>query len=381
MESQQSRDHAAWIHVNLPAIRDNIRAIASFVGSDVGIMSVVKANAYGHGLIEVGQAAIEAGVSCLGVATVDEGLQLRNSALSIPILVLGASLPEQAAKLAAADLSCTVSSLASAEALRAAAGSQGRTAKIHLKLDTGMGRVGNYLDEAIELANAVGDNDSFEIEGIATHIGWTIGPQSDALSKQIQTFNEHIDILVQYLTKAPRWIHAANSLVTIAKQSGHFNLVRIGLLTYGISPSPRLPAKLPLLSALKPALSIHARLTQIRTLRPGQPVGYGGTHTVEQNTRAGIVPVGYGDGYPRLSSGGGHVLCRGIKCPILGTVCMDQIVVDLTNSNAEIGDEVVLLGESEGERITAIDLANSSGRISYEMVTGLPVRLPYLYTT
>ena len=344
-------------------------------------MSVLKANAYGHGLIEVGHAATEAGVSCLGVATVDEGLRLRDTACSIPIVVLGASLPEQAAKMVAANLSCTVSSLASVEALRAAASCQDRIAKIHLKLDTGMGRVGMYLDEAIKLTEVVADYDNLEIEGIATHIGWAIGGQSDALSRQIQTFNKHIDMLRQHLTTAPRWIHAANSLVTLAEQSGHFNLVRIGLLTYGISPSPDLPAKLPLLGDLKPALSIHARLTQIRMLRPGQPVSYGGTHTVERDTRAGIVPVGYGDGYPRFPSGGGHVLCRGTRCPILGTVCMDQIVVDLTKSNAGIGDEVVLLGESEGERITAIDLAKSSGRISYEMVTGLPVRLPYLYTT
>jgi alanine racemase len=343
-------------------------------------MAVIKANAYGHGFFQIAEAATEAGASCLGVAILDEGLRLRDSGVLCPIVVLGASLPEMAEKTVAADLSATVSSLPSIRALQAAARNQGRKAKIHIKLETGMGRVGAYLEEAIGLVNAVGDDPNVAIEGIATHIGWTIGPQAEALSDQIRRFTDSIASLHHHMSVQPRWIHAANSLVTAAEPSGHFDLVRVGLLTYGISPSPDLAVGQSPLSEITPALSIHARLTQIRTLRPGQTVSYGGTKVVTRETIAAIVPVGYGDGYPRYPDGGGYVLHRGKQCPILGTVCMDQMVIDITDRGASLGDEVVLLGKSGDERLTAVDLARACGRISYEILTGLGVRLPYVYT-
>ena len=344
-------------------------------------MAVVKANGYGHGLEQASRAALSGGATCLGVANPDEGIRLRQSGITSPIVILGATLPQAAGAIVEADLSATVSSLAGLRALQSEADRHNQTARVHLKLETGMGRVGTYLEETVEILEGCRQSSLIEVEGISTHVGWGLGEQSAAITAQVRTFAGALDTLMSHLPEPPRWIHAANSLVTAAEPSAHFNLIRAGLLTYGISPSQQLPDTHLLLKPLKPALSIHARLTQVRTLRTGQPVSYGGTTVVDRETTAAIVPVGYGDGYPRYPQGGGNVLLGDHRCPILGTVCMDQMVIDITGQTAAVGDEVILLGASDNERISASDLAYASGRLSYEMVTGLVARLPFVYTS
>ena len=363
------------MQIDLAAIRHNIEAVSAFVGDNCEVMAVVKANGYGHGLSQAAEAATSGGAAALGVATVDEGVDLRNVGSSTPIVVLGASLPDQAATVLEFELSQTVSSLASIDALADAAAVQDKKARVHLKVDTGMGRVGAYLEEALELLDAIRRHPNVELEGLATHVGWDAG-QQDRIKSQIDTFSAAQETLRPKLTEIPRWTHAANSLVTVTEPKGHFNLVRVGLLTYGIPPSDSESRR----PSLSPALSIHARFTQIRTLRPGQPVSYGGVTVVDRATRAAIIPVGYGDGYPRISQGGGHVLFNGKRCPILGVVCMDQFVVDVTDTDATVGDEVILLGRSGSESITVTELASSTGRIPYEIVAGLTPRLPYTYS-
>jgi alanine racemase len=373
--------HPAWIQVDLEAITSNVRAISAFVGPDVEVMAVVKANGYGHGLEQAAGAALSGGAACLGVANPDEGIRLRQSGVTSPIVILGATLPHAAAAIIEADLSATVSSLPVLLALQSEAEHHNKTARVHLKLETGMGRVGTYLEETIEILQACERNSRIEVEGISTHVGWGLGEQSWEITAQIRAFTGALGTLLGHLQKPPRWVHAANSLVTAAEPSAHFNLIRAGLLTYGISPSQQLPDTHPILEPLNPALSIHARLTQIRTLRTGQPVSYGGTTVVDRETTAAIVPVGYGDGYPRYPLGGGDVLFGDHRCPILGTVCMDQMVIDITGRPADVGDEIILLGASSNKQITASDLAAASGRLSYEMVTGLVARLPFVYTS
>ncbi len=373
--------HPAWIQVDLEAIASNVRAISEFVGPNVEVMAVVKANGYGHGLGQAARAALSGGAACLGVANPDEGIRLRQTGVTSPIVILGATLPHAAATIVEADLAATVSSLPVLLALRSEADRHNRTARVHLKLETGMGRVGTYLEETVEILKVCEQSSPIEVEGISTHVGWGIGEQSAAITAQIRTFTGALDTLLDHLQDRPRWIHAANSLVTAAEPSAHFNLIRAGLLTFGISPSQQLPDLHPLLKTLKPVLSIHARLTQVRTLRRGQTVSYGGTTVVDRETTAAIVPVGYGDGYPRYPKGGGDVLLGDHRCPILGTVCMDQMVIDITGQPADVGHEVVLLGASGNEQITASDLAAAAGRLSYEMVTGLVARLPYVYTS
>lgn len=362
----------AWVRIDRAAIRSNVAAISEHVGPDVDVMSVVKANGYGHGLIEAARAAVEGGAACLGVATVAEGLTLRENDITVPIVVLGAALPAQAEDTVRATLSRVVSTEDDITPLAAAAKALGAHAHVHLKLDTGMGRVGIYPEDVAPLLDQIRQTDRVVLEGLMTHVGWG-DEQTSQRASQIADFAKQIDILHADLPQSPRWTHAANSLVTLTQPAAHHNLVRVGLLTYGIPPTDNAH---PLLERLHPALSIRATLTQIRTLRPGQPVSYGGTSVVDRPTRAAIVPVGYGDGYPRTSRPAGHVLLRGRPCPILGVVCMDQFVIDVTETDARVGDEVVLLGTSEGRTLTAIDVARASGRIPYEIVAGLTSRLP-----
>ena len=341
-------------------------------------MAVVKADAYGHGLEKAASATIEGGAACLGVATVDEGLRLRAAGITIPVLVLGIALPEAAPDVVAADLSQTVSSQESLRELETAAKASGKTVAVHLKIETGMGRIGVYPDEVSELITYVDDSETLLFEGLATHVGWGHS-QTDLITEQVAQFNQILADL-EGTTPPPRWRHAANSLVTLISPTAHLDMVRVGLLTYGISPAPSLDHEL--VSHLTPALSVHARITHIRTLRPGQPVSYGGTSRVETLTEAAIVPVGYGDGYPRFPSSDGFVLIDGKPSPILGSVCMDQLVIDVSDRKVSVGDEVVLLGTSGSTRITAPDLATAAGRIPYEMVTSLgATRLPFTYVT
>ncbi len=346
------------------------------MGPTVDVMAVVKADAYGHGLVQVARAATEGGAACLGVANVAEGIRLRDADVYGPIVVLGVSLPENASAIVEAGLSQTVSDATTIRALQTEARRRNREVQIHLKLETGMGRVGVYPDEMADLIDAVERSSHIIVEGLSTHVGWGEDCR-DEISSQIRRFTAELATLTERFAP-PRWTHAANSLVTLADPAGHFNLVRVGLLTYGIQPVDDRAWPSPL-DHLVQALSVHARLTQIRMLRAGQTVSYGAIVTVDRDTTAAIVPVGYADGYPRYPGGGGHVLMDEHKCPILGSVCMDQLVIDITGHDASIGQEVCLLGARGSVSITANDLARAAGKIPYEMVTGLGARLPYLY--
>jgi len=369
-----SDDQHAWIRVDLEAIRKNVARIREHVGSGVDIMSVVKANAYGHGLVAAGCAALEGGAACLGVANAHEGLQLRDAGVREPILILGPSLPEVVPSVIAAGISLTVSSPAHVQAAEDAAKRGGAVAKLHVKLESGMGRIGAYAAEARPLTETIRLSPHLELEGLATHVGWD-AEQQDRIHPQIKQFKEEVQSLS---ANACRWTHAANSLVTALAPAGHCNLVRAGLLTYGIAPTTSILP--PSIDQITPALSIHARITQMRPLKQGQTVSYSGTYVAPKDQRVGLVPVGYGDGYPRFPvESTPYVLLKGQRCRILGVVCMDQFVIELDDRDANIGDEVVLLGASETESISANDLALLAAKIPYEIVTGLSARLPYRY--
>ncbi len=371
-------DQQAWIHVDLGAIRSNVSCVSEFVGPGVEVMAVIKADAYGHGIIKTAQAAIEGGASCLGVATVYEGLSLREAGIEDPIVILGLTLPEATSAIVDADLSATVSAAESVEALQAAAAAQNTVAKLHLKVDTGMGRIGVAPDGVERLLDLISSGSHLEVEGLSTHIGWDVDQLSE-LQKQVDRIQRTFDQLLSSHPR-PRWVHAANSLVTLSQPAVRYNLVRAGLLTYGIPPCDHPALRAAPLDALTAALSIHARITQVRELEAGQAVSYGGHTVVDRPTRAAIVPVGYGDGYPRFPSPSGSALANGVRCPILGVICMDQMVIDISDADVDIGDEVILLGTDRATSITAADLALLAQRIPYEIVTGLGARLPYRYT-
>ncbi len=361
----------AWIEIDRDAITQNVRQVRRFVGDRVRVIAVVKANGYGHGLVESARAALSGGASALGVALLDEALALRGAGIDAPLLVMGCALPEHAPDLVRHAVSQVVSGLDIAEALSREALRQNRPAHIHVKVDTGMGRVGCLPEAAPGLVRRVAALPGLTLEGIATHF-----PQSEP--SRVPAIHAQLDRFLSLLSRLDIPIpcrHAASSAVTLLLPDAHLDAVRVGLLAYGIPP---FDGDGPL--DLRPALTLRARVVQVNAVPAGWPVSYGETFVTRRPSRIAILPIGYADGYPRRLSNTGQVLIHGRRCLVLGRVCMDQCVVDVTDLPcAAVGDEAVLLGEQAGERITVWDLARAIDASPHEIVAGLGPRLPRVY--
>ncbi len=360
----------AWIEVDLDTIAHNVRQVRRFVGDSVRVMAVVKAGGYGHGLVESARAALEGGASSLGVALLDEALALRRSGIDAPVLVLGCGLPEDVPDLVRHRIAQVVSDLDTAAALSREAVRQGRVAPVHAKVDTGMGRVGCPISDAPAFLRQMASFPNLTLEGVATHF-----PQSDAV--RLPAIEAQLARFVGALNglDCRPLRHAASSAVTTLLPRAHLDLVRVGLLVYGIPP---LDGPCPI--HLRPALTLKARVTQVKPVPAGWPVSYGETFITRRPSRLAIVPVGYADGYPRRLSNCGEVLIHGRRCPIRGRVCMDQCVVDVTDlPGVSVGDEAVLLGQQGGEQITVWDLTRAIDGTPHEIVACLSARLPRVY--
>lgn len=365
-------DRPAWIEVDLSAIVANISAVRQYVSPATEVLAVVKANAYGHGLVPVAKAALKGGASALGVALLQEGIALRKAGIRTPVVVLAPALPEQAECLIAHNLSQTTGDLGVLCALSTAAKRRNTRARVHLKVDTGMGRVGLSPDDALGLAKKIATDPHLFFEGIATHVAWERAEDMDKARHQIKTFVACTSKLAHL---SIQWRHAANSAMTVHLPESHFDLVRVGLLTYGVPPS-RGAGNL----SLSPALSLKARIAQVRDFAPGQTLSYGGTYAVARPSRIALAPLGYADGYSRRLSNNAHVLIRGNPCPVVGAVCMDMILIDVTDIPAvRVGEEVVLLGRQGDRKITVADLAQWANCISHEVIAQLGTRLPRCY--
>ena len=361
----------AWVEVDRRAISRNVAALNAWLGPSTDVMAVVKANGYGHGLVDAARAALSGGAVCLGVARIDEALSLRSAGVGAPILVLGCGLPEQAEDIVSAGVSQTVSGLEMAAAISAAAVKHGVVGKVHLKIDTGMGRVGTRPEAALDLCHRLLRLDGLDIEGVATHVPWEAPDDLPKIDAQLDRFVVTVDNLHRNGLR-PRWRHAANSVATLRSPRAHLDLVRVGLLAYGILPSDTAPA-----FPLHPALAIRARITQVRALPAGSTISYGATHTVTKPAILALVPVGYADGYPRRLSNRGEVLVRGHRCPVVGAVCMDQIIIDVTAlKDVRVGEDVTLLGRMAGDEIAVDQIVQWTGGIPHEVVSQISTRLP-----
>ena len=361
----------AWIEVDLNAVAHNVRAVRSFVGAGTGVMAVVKANAYGHGLIEVARAAADAGASMLGVAIPDEAARLREAGVDARVLVLGPVLPQQAEDVVRAGCAQVIGEEGAARALSTAAMRHGMRAKVHVKVDTGMGRVGVSTDRAPAFIQEVLELPGLELEGVMTHFSTADEEDLSFARDQLGRFRR---LLVEAGVR-PRWRHAANSGAIVYLPDAHLDLVRSGLLTYGIPPRPG-PCPL----RLRPALSLKARITQLRTARKGENISYGRTFVTSRESRLALVPLGYADGYSRGLSNRGEVLVRGCRARVVGRVCMDQFVVDVTEiGDVRAGDEVVLIGRQGCEEIAVWDVARAMDGIAHEVVAMLGARLSRRY--
>jgi alanine racemase len=366
----------AWVEVDLAALRHNVRVLRE-LAAPAGVMAVVKADAYGHGAVPVARAAVEAGAAWLGVALVEEGLELRDAGVDAPIMVLSEPPLDAAAAVIANRLTPVVYTQAGIEALAKASsafGAHGRLS-VHLKVDTGMHRVGCPEREARMLAEVVLERDELALGGVLTHFAVADEPDDPYTVEQLARF----DVVLSELTRggvATGVVHAANSAATLAFPSARRDLVRCGIAVYGLAPAPIFEGALP----LQPVMSFKTEVSHVKRLDRGERLSYGLRYELERAGTVATVPVGYADGVPRaLAYHGGEVLVRGRRRPMAGTITMDQLLVDMGDAPVEPGDEVVLIGRQGDEEITAAEWAQRIGTISYEILCGIGPRVPRGY--
>jgi alanine racemase len=361
------------VEVNLDQLAANLRAIRAHVGGRP-LMPVLKANAYGHGLVPVARRMEAEGADILAVAYLEEGILLRRAGIRCPILVLGGVVGEQIPLFLQHDLRITASSVAKLDAVQACAAAAGATATVHLKVDTGMERVGVHWYSAAPLLEASLRCPNVHVEGIYSHLANSDLPEDAPTRLQIERFAEVLRFYEQRSLPAPLR-HLANSGGVLQHPDTWLDMVRPGILLYGVLPAAGLPCPIP----VGPALRWTSRVVYFKVVPAGAPVSYGSTWAPAVDTRVITVPVGYGDGYFRAMSGKAEVLVGGRRCPVVGRICMDQLMVDIGQGSAYNGDEVILLGGEGGAAITADALAGWAGTIAYEVLTNINTRVPRRY--
>ncbi|MBB6599347.1 alanine racemase [Luteimonas sp. MC1825] len=361
------------ILVDLDRIAGNLRAIRAHAG--VPVMAIVKANAYGHGLVQVARHLQVHGVEHLGVAFPEEGIALRRAGISVPILVLGGIYGPQVAQYLVHDLEITVSSLEKLRHVEAAAASMGRHATVHLKIDTGMERIGVHAWSAGPFIEAAVASRWIRLAGIYSHLACADEPDSPTTALQLARFEDACAHFGRIGAPVPPR-HIANSGGVLHCPDTRLDMVRPGILLYGVLPGAGARATV----AVQPALSLVSRVVYFKVVQAGHAVSYGGTWAPATDTRVVTVPIGYGDGYPRALSSRGTVLLRGRGYPIVGRVCMDQFMVDIGRDSAWNEDEVVLIGRQGDAELRAEQVAAAAGMIPYEVLVGLNDRIPRVYS-
>ena len=365
---------STWVEVDLDRFTANLRAVRELGGEGRELLLVVKADAYGHGATEIAEAAAAEGVALLGVATLHEGIQLRRAGSRLPIIVLSPLLPGEIAEAVAHQLDPTVCDLDFARRLSEAAMAAGRPQRIHVEVDTGMGRTGVLVEDAGDLIAGAGALPGLRIASVFTHF-----PDADAedlafSSDQVRRFDALLEALARRGLRPPR-VHAANSAGTVNLPASHYDWLRVGLLAYGhLPPRSRSPV------AVRPVMSFKSRLVQVRDLPAGAPVSYARSFVTTRPTRTGVVAVGYGHGYSWLLSNRGTMLARGRRVPILGRVTMDLTLVDLSAiPEAAVGDEVVLFGDQGDASLSLEEVAAGSETIPYEIMCTIGKRVTRIY--
>jgi alanine racemase len=368
-------EFVAWAEVDLDAIAHNVRAIRQHVGPNVVVMAVVKANGYGHGTEEVARTALENGAAWLALNHIGPSVGLRKAGIRAPILLLGYIPAACARTLVEYDLRPAVTSMPLAEALSAAALAAGKVVPFHVKVDTGMGRFGLAPAEAVDFIRQVARLPGLALEGVFTHFACADWADRQWIDRQLHIYYDMLAELEADGIGVPMR-HVANSAATLAHRDTHLDAVRVGIAMYGLRPSTQVEPSIP----LRPALTLRSRVAQVRTMPPGSGISYSRTYVTTDTARMALIPCGYGDGFVRLTSNRGAVLIRGQRAPIRGRVCMDTLVVEVTDiAGVEPGDEVVLIGQQGGEVVSAEEVASWAETINYEVVANLLPRLPRVY--
>jgi alanine racemase len=369
----EARTRPAWAEVDLDAITANTRAVAELV-APAQVCAVVKANGYGHGANDAASAALRGGATRLGVALAEEGVALRKAGIEAPVLLLSQPSAAAMADVVRYDLTPTLYTARAVGALAAAAKRRDVTVPVHVKVDTGMHRVGAEPEVAVALAVQIAQTPGLELEGFYTHLAVSEDmARADVTAAALDKFDDAVAKLAAQGVQ-PRLLHAGNSGGAIGHARSRYDMVRVGIALYGYAPGPDLAGRV----ALTPAMQLKARVTHVQHLAAGEGISYGLRYVTEQPTTIATLPLGYADGVPRaLSAAGAAVLVHGRRCPIAGTITMDQLMVDCgPESTVEPGDEVVLLGTQGDATITAEDWAQRLGTISYEVLCGIGPRVP-----
>lgn len=361
--------------VDTSAIADNIRAIRARVGPGVKIMPAVKANGYGHGAVQTAHACMEGGADVLCVACVEEGVELREANIDAPILILGCSSLSAVEPIVCYKMTSTVCDLSISRALSDAAVRNGGKVSVHVKVDTGMGRIGIRPEETIAFAESLLSLPGLSIEGIFTHFPSADEPDRSFTLSQIEAFRGILDSLRTRGIHL-RLTHASNSGGILGYPEADFDAVRPGIMIYGLYPSPSTPRSIP----LREALTLKSQIVFLKTASSGTPVSYGRTHTLGRTSKVATVPIGYADGYVRAFSNRGEVAVNGRRVPVVGRVCMDQCLIDVTDvPDAKVGDEVIFYGGGF-EFLNISNVAERIGTISYELLCAITARVPRIYS-
>jgi len=364
-----------WAEIDLAAFRHNFREIERKLRKGVSILSVVKADGYGHGMEEIARASLSCGAKILGVANIEEGIFLRKRGIRAPILVLGSVYPlSNFTYILRYDLSPTICSLVASEELSKIARRAKKKVRVHIKVDTGMGRIGISAENAVDLVQRVLQLPGIIVEGIYTHLA-AADSDYEFTVEQIRKFQSVVDELERDNIRI-KYKHAANSTAVLSYPDAHFNLARPGISLYGLAPFAGAEKEID----LKPVLQLKTKIVFIKRVKKGTSISYGRTWRAEKDSVIATLPIGYADGYNRLLSNRAEVLICEKRVPIVGRVCMDMCMVDVTSlPDVKVGEEVVLIGSQGKERITADEIAKIIGTITYEVVCGISKRVPRIY--
>ncbi len=364
--------------INLDALKFNYRELRNKVGNKAKIMAVVKANAYGHGAVAISRELQSLGADLFGVAICEEGVALRKAGIKIPIIVLSGIFGKQAEETVEYDLTPVIFDLYTAKKLSSEGKRVNKKTKVHVKVDTGMGRLGILCEEIRPFFTQLKEIENVEVEGVISHLSTANGDTEkdrDFISLQLRKFKESLKE-IDLIGPSPILRHIANSAATIDLTPSPYNLVRPGLIMYGAYPCARFFEKI----TLKPVMTLKTEVIHIKTVPPGFDISYGRTFVTRRESTIATLPIGYADGYSRLLSNKGEALIRGKRVPVVGTVCMDMIMVDVTGvPDVHVGEEVVLLGRQGESEISADDIAERAQTISYEIFCGVSKRVPRIY--
>ena len=371
MRAGQETERSTRAIVNLAAVGHNIAVIRKKIGNRRELMAVVKADGYGHGAVEVSLSALKSGADCLGVAFPEEAEPLRKAGIRDPILVLGLIQPSEAYKVADSSLEQTVCSLELAEALDQTARSASLKTNIHMKVDTGMGRIGLLPHDAPDFARRVSRFKNLKLKGIFSHFSCADERDTTFSQNQIRVFDQVVREIEASQIKIPQK-HLANSAGVLAHPASYYDLVRPGIMIYGLYPSQEVSRSVPLV----PAMTLKSRIVYINQLPADTPVSYGRTYYTKKNRVVATLPVGYADGYNRLLSNRGYATIHDKPAPVIGRVCMDMCMLDISDmEDVKVGDDVTLFGENP----TVDEIAGRSGTINYEVVCSVGKRVPRIY--